>query len=189
MPGKFLDEIDDDDETLEDDGLPTAPRSMKLRTTRSASAIITTTKSDDTHSGVAPAMGCSVCCATSTLSTLKPCGHLICSSCLTGALNIVGEKDMRCATCELPVEDFKLLSSVKLDSTGEEMRKSSPISTDDKQDPVKLLPSAFNELNIKDRDPQQIENPAQQAHSPGSPQSTSLTDTAVLRIDNVPWVS
>ncbi|KAF5380147.1 hypothetical protein D9615_006103 [Tricholomella constricta] len=55
--------------------------------------------------------GCSVCLAPSprTLAVLVPCGHPLCSGCLTSALNIVGEKDMECAVCRCKVADFKLV--------------------------------------------------------------------------------
>lgn len=55
--------------------------------------------------------GCSVCLSPSprTLAVLIPCGHPLCSGCLTSALNIVGEKDMECAVCKKGVEDFKLI--------------------------------------------------------------------------------
>ncbi|KAG6907747.1 hypothetical protein DXG01_007547 [Tephrocybe rancida] len=58
------------------------------------------------------ASGCSVCLASSprTLAILVPCGHPLCSGCLTSALNIVGEKDMECAVCRGKVADFKLVS-------------------------------------------------------------------------------
>ncbi|RDB30252.1 hypothetical protein Hypma_007304 [Hypsizygus marmoreus] len=55
--------------------------------------------------------GCSVCLAPHprTLAVLVPCGHPLCSACLTSALNIVGEKDMECAVCRGKVADFKLI--------------------------------------------------------------------------------
>lgn len=55
---------------------------------------------------------CAVClCQNPTsLAILKPCDHPLCSSCLTSALNIVGEKDMECAVCKRSVEDFKLIN-------------------------------------------------------------------------------
>jgi hypothetical protein len=54
---------------------------------------------------------CSVCLASrpSSLAILQPCKHPLCSACLTSALNIVGEKDMRCAVCKQSVADFKLV--------------------------------------------------------------------------------
>lgn len=61
---------------------------------------------------------CSVCLAVrpSTLAVLQPCGHPLCSACLTSALNIVGEKDMECAVCNQGVLDFRLVTETsKLD--------------------------------------------------------------------------
>lgn len=61
---------------------------------------------------------CSVCLASSPskLAILQPCGHPLCSVCLTSALNIVGEKDMECAVCKQSVADFKLMMISKSDS-------------------------------------------------------------------------
>ncbi|KAF8632155.1 hypothetical protein AX17_004897 [Amanita inopinata Kibby_2008] len=55
---------------------------------------------------------CSVCLVKHprTLAILMPCGHPLCSACLTSALNIVGEKDMECAVCKLGVDDFRLIT-------------------------------------------------------------------------------
>lgn len=66
----------------------------------------------ETKENPAQDSGCSVCLAPSlrTLAVLAPCGHPLCSSCLTSALNIVGEKDMECAVCRAKVADFKLIS-------------------------------------------------------------------------------
>jgi hypothetical protein len=60
-----------------------------------------------------PPTSCSVCSRTNParLAILTPCKHPLCSSCLTSALNIVGEKDMECAVCKQSVEDFKLISN------------------------------------------------------------------------------
>lgn len=187
---------DDDDETLEDDGLPTAPKTSKLRVTRSASTISSSTATsevvDQKGVDVKASSSCSVCSASSSpMSTLKPCGHLICSSCLTGALNIVGEKDMRCATCEQPVDDFKLLTPMKLDSPmsvkeSSQIHAPSPSSNKGREDALTLLPSAFDELAIKETRPR-ADDLSQNQSSVASP--TMVAEIAVLRIDNVPWVS
>ncbi|KAF9486156.1 hypothetical protein BDN70DRAFT_237181 [Pholiota conissans] len=54
---------------------------------------------------------CSVCLAShpESLAILQPCLHPLCSTCLTSALNIVGEKDMECAVCKQNVADFRLI--------------------------------------------------------------------------------
>lgn len=192
-----MDGVDeDDDETLEDDGLPTAPKTSKLRVTRSASAISSSTASSEVDSqkdvDVTDSRACSVCSASSSpMSTLKPCGHLICSSCLTGALNIVGEKDMRCATCEQPVDDFKLLTPMKLDSPisvkeSSQVHAPSPSLNRGPRDVLTLLPSAFDELAIKETRPS-VDDLSQNQPSVALP--TVVAEIAVLRIDNVPWVT
>ena len=58
---------------------------------------------------------CSVCFASKPLSLaiLDPCGHPLCSTCLTSALNIVGEKDMECAVCKQGVVDFRLVMTTQ----------------------------------------------------------------------------
>lgn len=191
-----MDGVDeDDDETLEDDGLPTAPKTSKLRVTRSASAISSSTASSEADPqkdvDVTVSRVCSVCSASSTpMSTLKPCGHLICSSCLTGALNIVGEKDMRCATCEQPVDDFKLLTPMKLDSPISVKESSQPHAPSPSkkgfEDALTLMPSAFDELSIKETRPP-VDDLSQ--NLPSAALRTVVAEIAVLRIDNVPWVS
>lgn len=195
MPGKFVDDMEDDDETLEDDGLPTAPKVSKLRAAKSASAIpssatIRQTPSPKIDSPVSRA--CSVCSASSSpMSTLKPCGHLICSSCLTGALNIVGEKDMRCATCEQPVDDFKLLTPLKIEipKVVEQTDRKTPLSTTSldksEEETLKLLPSAFDELFIKEN---RLSVDDKQRSQVSVEELPTNKDIAVLRIDNVPWV-
>jgi len=59
-----------------------------------------------------PPTDCSVCLVSypSTLAVLQPCRHPLCRSCLTSALNIVGEKDMECAVCKQSVADFNLIN-------------------------------------------------------------------------------
>jgi len=58
---------------------------------------------------------CSVCLAfrPASLAILEPCGHPLCSTCLTSALNIVGEKDMACAVCKQSVADFRLVMTTQ----------------------------------------------------------------------------
>jgi len=70
----------------------------------------TSTHSETTNEHVIPT-DCSVCFAVRppSLAVLQPCGHPLCSGCLTSALNIVGEKDMECAICKQSVADFQLV--------------------------------------------------------------------------------
>ena len=62
-----------------------------------------------------PPNDCSVCLASkpTSLAILQPCGHPLCSVCLTSALNIVGEKDMECAVCKRGVADFRLVTTTQ----------------------------------------------------------------------------
>ncbi len=71
----------------------------------------TNAHSDATNTHVATPTDCSVCFAVhpTSLAVLQPCGHPLCSGCLTSALNIVGEKDMECAVCKQSVVDFRLV--------------------------------------------------------------------------------
>lgn len=147
---------------------------------------------------------CAVCSASScTLSVLSPCGHVVCSSCLTGALNIIGEKDMRCATCEQKVDDFKLLTPVITRATDGDKNAKESESTEsqpsedqesDNGKPTGLLPSAIDSASpgngkklfevvqpLPTNYVSHETNASPQMHSPGS-------QPAVLRIDNVPWV-
>ncbi|KAH8830647.1 hypothetical protein DL96DRAFT_1813663 [Flagelloscypha sp. PMI_526] len=68
-----------------------------------------------------------------TLAILSPCNHPLCSSCLTSALNIVGEKDMECAVCYQSVHDFKLTTIDALPHTGTNFQSPSPQPTPTKK--------------------------------------------------------
>ncbi len=147
---------------------------------------------------------CAVCSASScTLSVLHPCGHVVCSSCLTGALNIIGEKDMRCASCEEKVDDFKLLTSVVITKAkdGEKDAKaieSTPSQTygnlEDDDERPSLLPSAIGNASpgngkrlfevVQPLPPNYVAHEA----NISSQSNSSGSQPAVLRIDNVPWV-
>jgi hypothetical protein len=138
---------------------------------------------------------CTVCGRSSgPLAILKPCSHPLCSACLTSALNIVGEKDMACAVCQIGVEDFQLQGasstppSLTKASTREAMRPSAE-SSPKRSSGGMLLPSAFD--------------PAESPFGYFDEARTSLTpvpglghhqgsinrgENVVLRIDNVPWV-
>jgi hypothetical protein len=131
---------------------------------------------------------CSVCDrATSRLAVLKPCSHPLCSTCLTGALNIVGEKDMRCSVCSHPVDDFKL-QTFGTDAATE----GSPPATSTPQQSTKrtsLLPSPFQQTNGSKL--AALFNNIHDASTPQASQHSSFAmsnENIVLRIDNVPWV-
>ena len=192
--------VDSDDDEVEQTGILPAVRLTRpgLRSIKSVDSF-PLTKSD---SGLPMVQGCSVCSASSiTLSSLSPCGHVICSSCLTGALNIIGEKDMRCATCDAKVVDFKLLAPVsgsptsrkECGETSSEMEYASvdPLPTDNHDS---LLPSAFDgdEPHTGNKHFEVVQPlPAGFKADPIATQSgitTNSADPTVLRIDNVPWV-
>lgn len=200
----YLAELQDEDEDYyDDDEMPSAPKHPKLRATKSVSSLSALTK-DETKSDPDAPKVCSVCSASaSPLSILVPCEHLICSSCLTGALNIVGEKDMRCTSCDKPVNDFKLLTPLKFDNPKASSDESKEILEDGKFEEKKneqssieqLLPSVFDETLAPKEEktesttsPQTISPSQDISSTPNASSSGSETDVAVLRIDNVPWV-
>ncbi|KAF9447674.1 hypothetical protein P691DRAFT_760555 [Macrolepiota fuliginosa MF-IS2] len=92
-----------------DISLPVLHRPTPLHPSRNANSMILPTIPD--LIAPEPSNDCSVCLCLNParLAVLKPCGHPLCSACLTSALNIVGEKDMECAVCKQGVEDFKLI--------------------------------------------------------------------------------
>ncbi|KAF9527407.1 hypothetical protein CPB83DRAFT_394674 [Crepidotus variabilis] len=155
---------------------------------------------------------CSVCLAvgSSKLAILQPCGHPLCSACLTSALNIVGEKDMQCAVCKQGVADFKLVMVSKTDHnpmvttsevkplqlTSESLIQPLFASSPPRMSHGQSLPpdgsgdleSAFEfgldfgELRASTpRMEQQIDRPML------SENRIQHVDNVVLRIDNVPW--
>ena len=156
--------------------------------------VSTTDIKDEPHKNA-----CSVCSASSPLSVLDPCGHLICSSCLTSSLNIVSEKDMSCATCDKPVRNFNLLTPLKIATSipkeTENADSASVNSEKEETQAIRLLPSAIEDLSL-DRDGKasqemasvgsasQMSSPTPKVHSIDN----NIRDVAVLRIDNVPWV-
>lgn len=188
--------IDEDDEELEDDGLPSGPRrrvsQMSLGSTAVASepADIYEKATDATEPD-----GCSVCSSSNAaLSTLSPCGHLICSSCITGSLNIVGEKDLRCGTCDEPVRAFKLLTPLAMKVAGSERESDGEPKGD--LHASSLLASAFEGLSLKNYEKPRSARSSEVGNRRFSESSTGSRITsgadsnkvAVLRIDNVPWV-
>lgn len=194
IAGRFFEGYEEEelDEQLEDDGLPTSrplKRNHSNRTVSSQSAPPKTPADDDVSKPKEKA--CSVCSASSSpLSTLLPCEHLICSSCLTGALNIIGEKDMRCASCDKPVNDFKLLMPLNINSITKTIAEKEKDEADEnkEEEASSLLPSAFEELSVKDETDKIQERPGTRTPSLRSISGEFKDTLAVLRIDNVPWV-
>jgi hypothetical protein len=138
---------------------------------------------------------CGVCDASAArIAVLAPCAHPLCSACLTSALNIVGEKDMRCAVCSAPVDDFRLHTFGPALS---DARPALVTSTPPAPKRTGLLPSAFDG---KQASPEfSVPVPAafgglfDQVQDVSSPPrrvpSIIPNENIVLRIDNVPWVS
>ena len=91
--------------------LPVIHKPMPQHPSRNAASMTLPVTSDLISFEPSSASDCSVCLVKSapSLAILKPCGHPLCSACLTSALNIVGEKDMECAVCRQSVQDFKLI--------------------------------------------------------------------------------
>lgn len=109
-------------------------------------------------------MDCVACdSATDDLVILSPCGHFICSRCLTSSLNIVGEKQFACMRCRVPVKDFSFVSASDLglywSTLSAKQSKSSNIST--------------------------TKHMTQSDTSKPSPSDELLS---VIRLDDVPWV-
>ncbi|TFK39266.1 hypothetical protein BDQ12DRAFT_629803 [Crucibulum laeve] len=158
---------------------------------------------------------CSVCLAQCppTLAVLQPCEHPLCSACLTSALNIVGEKDMRCAVCKGAVVDFKLISNKGgAGSPGKEndagaregsenegaiASREDAISLSNPPSPISELESPFEfgldfEAGLEGRaSTPKLEQSISYSHSVseenGDGKRTKMTENIVLRIDNVPW--
>jgi hypothetical protein len=111
---------------------------------------------------------CSVCdkqpSSSCRMIVLSPCSHIFCSSCFTGTLNIVGEKNMSCMDCSSPIDSFHFALGDPLDA-------------------LSMMNSAF-------RKPFATPSHAASGNpiSPDSTQGPRRDGIAVLRIDNVPWV-
>lgn len=130
-----------------------------------------------------PTLSCSVCgLSNGALALLDPCAHPLCSACLTSALNIVGEKDMQCAVCNMKVDDFKL-QNYKGVSGRPEMEKPGNAYNDSFTFAPGILEDSFEDFIDR----------AQGASTPvagtrSSRKSMKPDERVVLRIDNVPWV-
>ncbi|XP_006463671.1 hypothetical protein AGABI2DRAFT_225554 [Agaricus bisporus var. bisporus H97] len=162
------------------------------------------------------ASDCSVCLCqnASSLAVLKPCGHPLCSACLTSALNIVGEKDMECAVCKQGVQDFKLVNPNNRSNTIPDARReslkgtsffdpilSSPSSTDtadgintpSDNDGFGDIDSGFDfgiefsPNEIRASTPKLENSTSFENNSHSSGKVTSKNGFVVLRVDNVPW--
>ncbi|KAF8488074.1 hypothetical protein JB92DRAFT_1456782 [Gautieria morchelliformis] len=116
-----------------------------------------------------PNSACSVCdkepSNTCRMIVLSPCSHIFCSSCFTGTLNIVGEKNLSCMDCNSPVDSFHFALGDLNATSSDVLSKMTTVLRNGLSEPL----------------------------TPGKPSiSASVHDTrrdgiAVLRIDNVPW--
>ena len=130
---------------------------------------------------LAPELCCSVCGSLGpSLAELEPCSHLLCSACLTSALNIVGEKDMECAVCKTGVANFHLRNT---GSKGSSMlTPAAPRG--------RLTPAALDGLNKDDlvNDFHFFDLQASSTPNKSERHHAGVGELPVLRIDNVPWV-
>jgi hypothetical protein len=155
---------------------------------------------------------CAVCgLETRKLATLDPCGHEVCSACLTSALNIVGEKDMQCAVCNQGVDNFHLQTTgTPGDASGNASsvtstppaRSRAPSGTRSRVPSANhsvLLPSVLDKVAMPERRAS-LGGGAPSFYDHAAPGLNLMTSTpvmgrqlhgdecVVLRIDNVPWV-
>jgi hypothetical protein len=121
---------------------------------------------------------CASCGGNERLSLLEPCQHQICASCITGSLNVVGEKDMICMYCLSPIKSFKIARPFR--------RIHSDVSSEDSFSMHPLCQNSF---------PQDSPTPREShlttlSHLDARPSSDlgGSFSIVVLRIDNVPWV-
>ncbi|CAE6425941.1 unnamed protein product [Rhizoctonia solani] len=120
---------------------------------------------------------CASCGGNERLSLLEPCQHQICASCVTGSLNVVGEKHMICMYCLSPIKSFKIarpFSRIHSEIPPEDsfsMHPSRHISSQQESPtPHGSYITTLSHLDI-----------------PLSPNPEGRLPIVVLRIDNVPW--
>ncbi|KAG9311773.1 hypothetical protein JVU11DRAFT_8016 [Chiua virens] len=149
-----------------------------------------------------PQTVCSVCgYAGDRMAVLVPCKHMLCSACMTSALNIVGEKDIHCAVCKAFVNDFELQTPSEDDASAFTVNQrrslaipdiaSSPLQQRSARGEPALFPSTFNSnplpslmstMSLSDVQAQ-VRHPSPFVMAP----QVQKTENVVLRIDNVPW--
>ena len=136
------------------------------------------------------APGCSVCgLSKGSIAVLEPCSHPLCSACLTSALNIVGEKDMQCAVCKAKVDDFKIHKPGTFPQASPQKENVPEVDSQNIYDAYKE--SFGHPQGVVDDGFEDFLDRAQGASTPvAAVKSMHKSDEkAVLRIDNVPWVS
>lgn len=151
-------------------------------------------------SATSPHTACSVCaCTGDRMAVLVPCKHLLCSACMTSALNIVGEKDIHCAVCKMFVNDFELQTASDDDAPASNIsQRRFPVTPDIASSPLQrlirgepaLLPSTFDPSPLPSlMSTMSVYNPQMRHSSSFSiPSQAQRAENVVLRIDNVPWV-
>lgn len=123
---------------------------------------------------------------------LSPCSHILCSSCFTGTLNIVGEKNMTCMECNSPVQSFHFaLSLEKNGDSGHTIDSSCPSPYSKPPDSHCELVSKLAELTastkIFSRKPT-ASAPNRRPITIAERDMKTDSDISVLRLDNIPWV-
>lgn len=176
-------------------GLSTITESVPLHLQNSCSEMFNVSSAKSSHTA------CSVCgCAGDRMAVLVPCKHLLCSACMTSALNIVGEKDIHCAVCKAFVNDFELQTVPDEDiSSSIISQRRLPVVPDIASSPLQqrslrgepaLLPSSFDSKPLPSlMSTMSFCDPPMRHASPFAiaPQ-VQRAENVVLRIDNVPWV-
>ncbi|KAJ1306808.1 hypothetical protein OPQ81_007794 [Rhizoctonia solani] len=122
-------------------------------------------------------MKCASCGGTERLSLLEPCQHQICASCVTGSLNVVGEKDMICMYCLSPIESFKISRSIGRIHSGISPQDSTSTNSSHQVACVQHCLTSDGPSSLISLPPQSQDSPVLGAEPP----------IVVLRIDNVPW--
>jgi hypothetical protein len=128
-----------------------------------------------------PASTCASCGGTERLSLLQPCQHQICASCVTGSLNVVGEKDMICMFCLAPIQSFKISRPLGRIHSGISTQPSNRSPALQQGVPFQDAPIPFDPFP-------QAPSCSDMEASPVIPPVINAPN-AVLRIDNAPWVS
>ncbi|KAL5633227.1 hypothetical protein ACGC1H_003657 [Rhizoctonia solani] len=119
---------------------------------------------------------CASCGGVERLSLLEPCQHQICAPCVSGSLNVVGEKDMICMCCLSPIRSFKIARGhARIHSGISPQYFSTDISRQVALSQDSPTPQGAYHLALSRPDPQL------------SPTLTTEPPIGVLRIDNVPW--
>lgn len=123
---------------------------------------------------------------------LSPCSHILCSSCFTGTLNIVGEKNMTCMECNTPVQSFHFALSLERNGdSGHAVDSSCPSPYSKPPNSHCELVSKLAELTASAKAvPHKLTASAPNRRPTAIIEGDLKTDSdiSVLRLDNIPWV-